>query len=279
MPPADAPLICRHFTAPPAVLRPFVERLWSWESAGPVPLPQLLPGTGADLLLHYRTPFLLFAPGGVCQAPAPAHLTGLRSHACRLMAPGPVGFLAVRFRTSTIRHFGALDMGELVDRFPPASDHFGPAIADLPAQLAALPDFAARAAHVVRFLLDLLPRSAPALTLADHAVDALYYGPPDQTIAELADDLGCSRRQLERTVGEATGLTPKRYQRLTRFHHTMRHLLLTQQTDYLDAALARGYYDQAHFIHEFRGLTGQTPRQLLTPATFMSHFYNPRLPR
>jgi len=59
----------------------------------------------------------------------------------------------------------------------------------------------------------------------------------------------------------------------------VRHLLLARETDYLDAALARGYYDQAHFIHEFRALSGQTPTQLLTPETFMSHFYNPRLPR
>ncbi|OQB92712.1 MAG: transcriptional activator FtrA [Verrucomicrobia bacterium ADurb.Bin122] len=271
--------IRRTFTPPPAELRPWVERFWSWESDCAVPLPLLLPGTGADLFLHYRTPFLAITPDGTCLRPAAAHLTCLRSHHCRLVAQGPIGFVAVRFRTSAIRHFGKLGLPDLLDRFPDATEHFGPEAAELPGRLAALPDLSERAALLARFLLHQLGRKASTITLADRATEALYYGEPDLSIAELADELGYSCRQLERAVGEATGLTPKRFHRLTRFHHTVRHLLLARETDYLDAALARGYYDQAHFIHEFRALAGQTPTQLLKPETFMSHFYNPRLPR
>ena len=228
------------------------------------PLPHALPRDHAD---------------GTCLRPAAAHLTCLRSHPCRLVAQGPIGFVAVRFRTSAIRHFGKLGLPDLLDRFPDATEHFGPEAAELPGRLAALPDLSKRAAQLARFLLHQLGRKASTITLADRATEALYYGEPDLSIADLADELGYSCRQLERAVGEATGLTPKRFHRLTRFHHTVRHLLLARETDYLDAALTRGYYDQAHFIHEFRALAGQTPTQLLKPETFMSHFYNPRLPR
>ncbi|MBK8479237.1 MAG: AraC family transcriptional regulator [Opitutaceae bacterium] len=272
-------LIRRRFALPPPALRPFVERLWSWESDGPVPLPLLLPGTGADLLFHYRTPFLAVAVDGTRHRLAAAHISCLRACSCRLVAQGPVGFLAVRFRSSTIRHLGMLAMGDLIGRFPAAAEHFGAEIDRLPAQLAGLPDFAARAEAVTQFLLARLERSAPVLTPGDGAVDALYYAEPGETVAALADDLGYSARQLERLVGEAAGITPKRFLRLARLHHTVRHLLLTKEVDYLDAALARGYYDQAHFIHEMGDLTGRTPGQVLTPGAFVSHFYNPRLPR
>lgn len=278
IPPAE-PLILRTFALPPPALRPFVERLWSWESQCSVPLPLLLPGTGADLLLHYRTPFLALGSDGSRHAVAPAQVSCLRAFSCRLVAQGAVGFVAVRFRASTIRHFGRLRMGDLIDRFAPAAEHFGPEVEELPVRLAEASDFAARVRCVTQFLLALQKRRAPELAPADGALDALYYGGPEVSVAGLADDLGYSRRQLERVVGEAAGLTPKRFQRVARLHHTMRHLLLAEKIDYLDAVLEHGYYDQAHFIHEMDTLTGHTPRQLLTPESFVSHFYNPRLPR
>lgn len=280
MNPAAEPPILRTFAPPSAALRPFVERLWSWESECPVPLPLLLPGTGADLMLHYRTPFLaLRADNGDGGAVPAAHLTCLRTHARRLVAPGPVGFVAVRFRTSAIRHLGRLRMDELIDRFPDAAEHFGPEVDELPARLASLPDFAARARCVERFLLGRIGCGAPELAPGDHAVDALYYAEPGATVADVAEDLGYSGRQFERLVGGAAGMPPKRFQRIARLNHTLRQLFLAREPDYLDAALERGYYDQAHFIHETGELTGHTPRELLTPESFLSHFYNPRLPR
>jgi len=277
--PAAEPPILRTFAPPPAALRPFVERLWSWESECPVPLPLLLPGTGADLLLHYRAPFLALGNDGSRHAVAPAQISCLRTFSCRLVAQGAVGFVAVRFRASAIRHFGRLRLGDLIDRFAPAAEHFGPEVDELPVRLAALRDFAARAECVTRFLLARQTRCAPELSPADGALDALYYGGPEVSVAEVAEDCGYSRRQFERLVGDAAGLTPKRFQRVARLHHTMRHLLLARETDYLDAALARGYYDQSHFIHEVGEFTGRKPLELLTRESFLSHFYNLRLPR
>ena len=98
-------------------------------------------------------------------------------------------------------------------------------------------------------------------------------------LSRMLREMGFSAIVFERVVGGAAGLTPKRFQRVARLHHTMRHLLLARETDYLDAALERGYYDQSHFIHETGELTGCTPGELLTRESFMSHFYNPRLAR
>ncbi|MFT3830451.1 MAG: AraC family transcriptional regulator [Opitutaceae bacterium] len=271
--------IRREFALPPPELRELIERLWSWESDAAVPLPLLLPGTGAELVLHYRTPFVAFGSDGSRHFPGAAHLSGLRSFSCRLVAPGPVGFVAVRFRSGAVRHFGRLRATEVIDRFPAAAEHFGPAVDELAAELPRLPDFARRAERIGAFLLERLRPIAAGRERADRVVEALYYREPEASVADLAEDFGYSRRQLERLVDEAAGSSPKRFRRVARLHHTMRHLLLARETDYLDAALARGFYDQAHFIHELGALTGHTPREVLTPEAFVSHFYNPRLPR
>lgn len=272
-----SPLIRREFLVPPPALRPFIERIWSWETEEAVPLPFLLPGTGSELLFHYRQPFVAVDQRGGRYFPARAHLFCLRSFSCRLLAQGPVGFVSVRFRSSAVRHFGRLAMADLVDRFPPANEHFGPEVDEMPPRLEACGDFAQRAARVVAWLEQRLAAWHPALEPADRAVNAIYYGEPEETVEELSDALGFSTRQLERLVGEAAGMTPKKFQRLARLNHTVRQLLLEANPNYLDTALARGYYDQAHFIHEVGAFTGRSPGELLTEESFLSHFYNHRL--
>ena len=250
-----------------------------WEADEGVPLPFLLPGTGSELLFHYRVPFAAVDQHGGRYFPAKAHLFCLRTFSCRLVAQGAVGFVEVRFRSSAVRHFGCLRMGELVDRFLPASEHFGPEIEQLTGQLERCANFRERAAVLEQWLLRILKTRQPELSSADRAVSAIYYGEPGETVADISDTLGFSNRQFERLVGEAAGLSPKKFQRLARLNHTMRQLLLSENPHYLDTALSRGYYDQAHFIHELGAFSGKAPGELLTKESFMSHFYNHRLAR
>lgn len=275
--PLSASAIRRAYVRPPAELAPYVERLWSWECDGPAPLPLLLPGTGAELIIHYRTPFAVTDAGGLRLTMVPTHMCCLRSYTSVLSAAGPVGFVAVRFRSSAVRHFGRLRMGDLLDQFAPANAHFGPEVDALPERLAVLPDFSKRATVVAEFLLAALHKRQGQIGLEDRVVDALYYGDPAKSVTEMASATGYSGRQLERIVSATAGLSPKRFRRVARLHHTVRHLLLARQPDYLDAALARGFYDQAHFIHEMNALTGMKPTEVFSPEGFVSHFYNPRL--
>ena len=80
---------------------------------------------------------------------------------------------------------------------------------------------------------------------------------------------------MERQFADSVGVGPKAFQRNARFQKVLKTLLLRKDTAYLDTALDAGYCDQAHFIHEFRQFTGESPTRFLAPTNFMSHFYNP----
>jgi AraC-like DNA-binding protein len=80
-------------------------------------------------------------------------------------------------------------------------------------------------------------------------------------VAEVARLLGLSERQLERRFLERVGVTPKRFATLRRFE---RAIASASTTPSLTAvALDAGYYDQSHFIREFRRFTGVSPGTLL----------------
>ena len=80
-------------------------------------------------------------------------------------------------------------------------------------------------------------------------------------IEDIAAEAGLSARQLLRLFTAQTGVTPKQLCRVLRFRHSLRRL--RRSTDCAQIALDCGYYDQAHWINEFRGLSGCTPGQYL----------------
>jgi AraC-like DNA-binding protein len=79
------------------------------------------------------------------------------------------------------------------------------------------------------------------------------------TVDTLSKSHFLSTRQFERTFKEYAGFAPKLYSRIIRFQsaineYTNKSLTLTQ------IALKCGYYDQSHFIHDFKEFSGYHPK-------------------
>ncbi|HEY8473334.1 MAG TPA: helix-turn-helix domain-containing protein [Natronosporangium sp.] len=74
---------------------------------------------------------------------------------------------------------------------------------------------------------------------------------------------GVSSTQLTRRFKELVGITPKRLARTYRFTATVFSIDPAEPVDWADVAVRAGYFDQAHFGHEFRAFTGLTPTRYL----------------
>lgn len=79
-------------------------------------------------------------------------------------------------------------------------------------------------------------------------------------IEAIADKLGISRRTLERKFAAEVGTTPKHLARILRWNRIMTNL--GDYADLATAALAHGYFDQAHFIHDTQRFGGESPAHL-----------------
>ncbi len=89
----------------------------------------------------------------------------------------------------------------------------------------------------------------------------LLDGGPGVTVADIAADVGWSRKHLTHRFREQVGLPPKVMARVLRFERAV--ALLSGGTGLAEAAFACGYYDQAHLNREFRALSGCTPTELI----------------
>jgi AraC-like DNA-binding protein len=82
--------------------------------------------------------------------------------------------------------------------------------------------------------------------------------------------MGCSPRTLLRRTRQATGLTPKQFARIVRFHTAARAIASGGAT-ISTAAASGGYADQPHFHHEVGSLTGLTPGELTARIRSTEH--------
>lgn len=101
-------------------------------------------------------------------------------------------------------------------------------------------------------------------------------------IPQLAREQTVSTRQFERRFKEIAGLSPKLYSRVVRFQAATQHKM-SGNRDLTDIAYACGYYDQSHFINDFREFSGYSPKEYFwneaegtqyMDTQQMSHFSN-----
>ncbi|MFG1654298.1 helix-turn-helix domain-containing protein [Micromonospora sp. NPDC049275] len=250
----------------------YVDRIWTWEGA-PSELPALLPGTGAELIVHRGAPITAHDTEGSVLLPR-AHLLCMRRRRWRLAADGIVAFTAVRLRAGALAHLTDIPAEDLIDRVVDIGDLLGPVGRQLASVLDGADDFAVQAARAERLLQrQPIRRTDPRIMVA---VQQLYRHPASTSLQDLAPTLGISARHLRRGFAAAAGVSPKEFQRLVRFQRVIRTMLLGAPGSVAPVAFAAGYYDQSHFINEFRRLTGESPGRMLSRP--LPHFYLPSLP-
>ncbi|MBA4053510.1 MAG: hypothetical protein C0490_02245 [Marivirga sp.] len=77
-------------------------------------------------------------------------------------------------------------------------------------------------------------------------------------IENVASRYGITSRYLQKMFLQYTGLTPKLYSKIHRFQNSLR-LVAKNDASFTTIAYNCGYFDQSHFIREFKSFTGLTP--------------------
>lgn len=104
------------------------------------------------------------------------------------------------------------------------------------------------------------PSMIPGDALRHLALASLQQRHGQGAIEALVAQLPIGQRRLERLFKRHVGLSPKQYARMLRIEHGRALIKRGQgRTPLTDTALEAGYCDQAHFIHDFKAVTGLTP--------------------
>jgi AraC-like DNA-binding protein len=113
---------------------------------------------------------------------------------------------------------------------------------------------------VERVLFERLVRPLERDPAIDFALRAFGDRSAALTVSDVIGELGISSKRFLKAFTKQVGLTPKRYLRVQRFQQTLVDLAARESTSWTDLALEAGYFDQAHFNHEFMAFSGVSPR-------------------
>jgi len=83
--------------------------------------------------------------------------------------------------------------------------------------------------------------------------------PETARVGMLADSAGLSTKRFIERFKILVGLPPKSYCRILRFQRALACAEMGGPVNWTRVALDCGYFDQAHFIHDFRSFAGITP--------------------
>jgi AraC-like DNA-binding protein len=109
----------------------------------------------------------------------------------------------------------------------------------------------------------------PAVSFALSAFDRAPLMP---SITAVIDKVGLSAKRFIERFKIDVGLTPKRYCRIRRFQRAVSQVHRGSDIDWAAVALDCGYFDQAHFIHDFKSFSGLTPTGYQAARTsFQNH--------
>ena len=105
-----------------------------------------------------------------------------------------------------------------------------------------------------------------------HALAVFDRRPSTTSIARVTDTIGLSAKRFIERFKREVGVTPKRYCRIRRFQRVLRLSHHDRPVDWTQVAMDCGYFDQAHFIHDFRSFAGITPTVYQSARTsFQNH--------
>jgi AraC-like DNA-binding protein len=194
-------------------------------------------------------------------------VAGPRSCAIVIDTSRSLSFIGVRFKPGGAFPFLGLPVRELQDRGVEPAFLWGAKARTLREQLLHSPSPEARFGILERFLLDRLHDSRVRHPAVQYAVDTIEQSEGAATIAAIVDRTGLSARRFIATFRDEVGLAPKVFCRLARFRRVIDSLRAAQAVDWADIALECGYFDQSHFIHDFRAFAGVSPSAYLRQRT------------
>lgn len=233
-----------------------------WEDGAAPGRVRTLPFGAAVVIINFGPRMLLEVPGGAAGTGYGSFVAGLDDRHGWYSHPGGLSGIQLDLTPLGAYRLLGTPMGRLANIAADLGDVLGPGTGAFVERLAMTPDWAERFDLLDALLLrrlDRAPEPDPEVAWAWRRLAREHGG---VGIAELAREVGWSRKHLTNRFRDQAGLPPKVMARVLRFQRAV-ELMGCGAPDWGGIAAACGYYDQAHLNREFRALAGCTPTALL----------------
>jgi AraC-like DNA-binding protein len=260
---------------PSAELQPFVKCFWSLQDEGhDVPVRQrVVPDGCMELIFHYGDLYRQYFEDGSSIVQPKSFVFGQITTYLEIAPTGISGVVAARFLPEGLAPFLKLPVSTLENKAVPIGDVFGEKGKLLEQDIMAVGDNQERIQLIESFLLSMLADQYTIDRITKTCVETIFQTQGRLAVVELADKMNISRRNMERKFISAIGMSPKQLSRVARLQATLKMLGQEKISNLTSLAYENGYYDQAHFIKDFKEFIGASPRSFFAENMELSKLF------
>jgi len=262
---------------PKETLAKRIKYYWSledFESTTPHSKERIFPDGCIELIFHYGDHFKKIFKNGSAILQPKSFIHGQITSYIELEATGKIGVFSARFKPNGLQPFIDFDVAKLTDTTLTVAEVWGESGQELEKTILEATNNETRVAILERFLETKLSTTKKSDEAIDFCVEALSNSNGAITIEKLTEELHISKRQLERKFQATVGLNLKTFSRIIRFNYALQLIEKKEFDGFTKVAYDGGFYDQAHFIKDFKDLTGLNPKQYFSENLEMVKFFN-----
>ncbi|MFT3910729.1 MAG: helix-turn-helix transcriptional regulator [Ferruginibacter sp.] len=245
------------------LLTDYIQSIWGLESESEndeYPRSLIMPDGIVEIIFHYQNPFYTWQDSKQFLQPECFAISMMQKFV-EIASNGKAGFVSVRFYPWGAYHFFDKPIQHFLDQTIEAGKLWGNDAEKIIDKIKNKKAIHERFEIIQQFLLDKLDQFSKADTNTDNAVKLIRETKGMLSIEAICDRTGFSKKQLERKFLSTVGTTPKLFSRITRFLNICQNLEEQKDKTLTQLTHECGFYDQAHFIKEFKAFSGFTPKE------------------
>jgi AraC-like DNA-binding protein len=226
----------------------FVEHYWTvkWDLRGQTPYnSETLPHPSIHLTVEPET----------------AHLVGIVTRKFSRLLQEQGWVFGIKFNPGAFYPFVQRPIATFTDKTIPLADVFGTKGIGYAEAMRAATNDEARVAIAEEFLNSFAPPHDENVALVKGVVETIATERAITKVDHLVSRFKLNKRGLQRLFNEYVGVSPKWVIQRYRLHEAADQVAAGEVVDWAKLAVDLGYFDQAHFIKDFKAMVGVTPAE------------------
>ncbi|QYJ67431.1 AraC family transcriptional regulator [Flavobacterium litorale] len=235
---------------------------------------RVFPDGCIELIFNYGDRFRKYDTENTFHIQPSSFIHGQLKTYFELQATGKVGIFSVRFHPAGLQPFISFNVDSFTNTTLTVNEVWGQDGETLATKVLNCCTHEERIKTLENFLINKKQLLKINTSPVEYCVNKIIDTIGAVSTESLSVELNISKRQLERRFIATVGISPKLLARIVRFQHILQLIESETFKSFTTVAYEGGFYDQAHFIKDFKDFTGLNPKQYFSENLEMVKYFS-----
>ncbi|OGU37285.1 MAG: hypothetical protein A2068_12645 [Ignavibacteria bacterium GWB2_35_6b] len=233
---------------------------------------RVLPDGCIELIINFKEPFSQFSENNKFETQPQSFVVGQIKNYKLLKPSSNFSMIGIRFNPQGAHNFFEFPLYEIFSQTVDAEFIWGNETKELCERILSS-NLSQKIILLEKFLLKKFFVKKTSNNIIKTSLDFINNDKSIFTVEKLSTKLGISKRHIERNFKEHVGIPPKTFLKIRRLQNVFKHIQNKKQIDWLTLSYISGYYDQSHFINDFREFSGMNPSEYLSSKEILADYF------